>query len=161
MLVEGVRLHKLYEMKFRITETVGAENSEELAQADITCKSFKDWHEKILHQNYGHVKKVLKHFNISVENKDAPFCEPCTMGKIHRLPFPLSTTTTTRIGDLLHSDLCDPMRTSLLGGTKYFLLFSYDFLRYHFIYFLKNKCDVVQHMDCYFKKAEKHSLYGL
>ena len=79
--------------------------------------------------------------NIKFED-DAPFCDACVLGKMHRLPFPSSSSETTRVGDLIHADLCGPMEVDSIGKSKYFLLFKDDYSSFVKLYFIKNKYEV-------------------
>ena len=54
-------------------------------------------------------------------------CEGCQLGKQHRLPFPSSATwRASEKLQLVHSDVCGPMKTVSLNGSKYFILFIDD-----------------------------------
>lgn len=44
--------------------------------------------------------------------------------------------------ELVHSDVCDPMRTKSIGGAAYFATFIDDTSRWVDVYFLKSKSDV-------------------
>ena len=46
-------------------------------------------------------------------------CEPCTLGKQHRLPFNTSTSATKAPLELLHTDLCGPLPVASAGGSLY------------------------------------------
>lgn len=48
-------------------------------------------------------------------------------------------TRTTRILDLLHMDPVGLMHTESIGGKRYVLVTMYDFLRYSFMSFLREK----------------------
>ena len=97
------------------------------------------WHERFCHQYVGHVRKVLNDFGIQFKDDPDFFCEACVLGKEHKLPFPRSESRATYAGELIHCDLCGPMRTKSFGGSRYFLLFKDDFSNYRKIYFLKSK----------------------
>jgi hypothetical protein len=47
--------------------------------------------------------------------EETSVCEACLAGKEHRLKF-----------DLIHSNVCGPMRTQSVGGAKYFITIIYD-----------------------------------
>lgn len=56
------------------------------------------------------------------------FCEGCVLGKQHRDSFPVGKERkATEPLQLVHSDICGPMETELLGGNKYFITFIDDF----------------------------------
>ncbi|PSC67030.1 Gag-Pol poly [Micractinium conductrix] len=54
-------------------------------------------------------------------------CEPCTLGKQHRLPFNTSTSATKAPLELLHTDLCGPLPVASAGGSLYFNTILDDF----------------------------------
>lgn len=153
----GVRRNKLYMMKFEPTSM-----SEETAHANIaTTNSLKNWHERLAHQNYRHVKNVLDNFEIKVTNTDEVFCDACALGKIHRLPFPVSTSITQAIGEIIHVDLCGPMQVNSIGGSKYFLLLKDDFSHFRTVYFIKSKTEVGYFVEDFLRKAEKQCPGGV
>ena len=64
----------------------------------------------------------------------------CTLDKQTRQKIPkVWTSSTTRILQLVHSDVYGPFITKSLGGTKFFVTFIDDFLKMSFVYFLTHK----------------------
>lgn len=57
--------------------------------------------------------------------------------------FPKKSSRKTDILDLIHSDVCGPMRVASLGGSKYFVQFIDDHSRWGEIRFLKSKDEVL------------------
>ncbi|KAG8492389.1 hypothetical protein CXB51_009729 [Gossypium anomalum] len=108
----------------------------------------KLWHQRLGHANYRSMARMIskdmaENFIKSVQNEDV--CEACQLGKQARLPFP--TNTAWRASEklqLVHTDVCGPMKTESLNGSRYFILFIDDSTRYCWIYFLKSKTEVVQ-----------------
>jgi len=47
----------------------------------------------------------------------------------------------TRILQLIHSDVCGPMHTESVGGCRYFVTFIDDYSRCCRVYFMRNKSD--------------------
>ncbi|MCO5571578.1 hypothetical protein L7F22_025322 [Adiantum nelumboides] len=65
-------------------------------------------------------------------------CEPCQLGKQHRVAFPKEASTRASAPlALVHTDLCGPMSTSSLSGLCYMLVLVDDFSRYTWVSFLK------------------------
>ncbi|KAG8503695.1 hypothetical protein CXB51_001703 [Gossypium anomalum] len=108
----------------------------------------KLWHQRLGHANFKSMarlisKDMVENFIKYVQNKDV--CEVCQLEKQAKLPFP--TNTAWRASEklqLVHTDMCGPMKTESLNGSRYFILFIDDSTRYCWIYFLKNKSEVVQ-----------------
>ena len=68
------------------------------------------------------------------------FCESCTYGKQTRQPFPSSQAWRVEWDlELVHVDLCGPMQTESLGCSKYLLLFTNNYNRMSWAYFIKCK----------------------
>ena len=111
--------------------------------------------ERLWHRRYGHLgeqnlkkiarEKLVRKFNYDT-SKEVGFCETCISGKHQRIPFSSSTTQTTEVLELVHSDVCGKMREKSLGGCEYFLTFTDDKSRYTWVYILKTKDQV---FDCF------------
>jgi Reverse transcriptase (RNA-dependent DNA polymerase)/gag-polypeptide of LTR copia-type/Integrase core domain/GAG-pre-integrase domain/Domain of unknown function (DUF4219)/Zinc knuckle len=102
------------------------------------------WHQRFGHLN-GASLKLLKDKELvhgMPEMNEIGLCEGCIYGKQTRKAFPKHQgRRSEEILELIHSDLVGPMRTTSLGGSKYFLLFTDDFSRRSWVYFLENKSD--------------------
>lgn len=105
-----------------------------------------EWHLRLAHQNARQVRNVLKKHHIEFVDEDFQ-CEPCIMGKMHRLPFPRSESKTRECGELFHMDVCGPMPTVSLAGSRYFLLLKDDYSHYRFVYFLATKDQVASKIE--------------
>ncbi|MCO5604284.1 hypothetical protein L7F22_058449 [Adiantum nelumboides] len=69
-------------------------------------------------------------------------CEPCQLGKQHRVAFPKQASTRASAPlALVHTDLCGPLSTSSLSGLCYMLVLVDDFSRYTWVSFLKLKSE--------------------
>jgi hypothetical protein len=87
------------------------------------------WHRRFGHLSYGNLAKVQRHDMVTgmdVSEKEfqartGETCEPCVMGKQHRLPFPESSPSSTEQLDLLHMDVGGPMPEPSLGGSRYYV----------------------------------------
>jgi hypothetical protein len=75
--------------------------------------------------------------------KENARCEACIYGKQNRETFPTGSWHANKCLQLVHSDLCGPLETSL-GGCKYFLLFIDDYSRMTWVYFLKEKSETFE-----------------
>ena len=70
------------------------------------------------------------------------FCEGCILGKQSINSFPSGQSwRASNVLELLHVDLCGPMKTESLGGSKYLLLLTDDCCQWSWVYFLKFKSD--------------------
>ncbi|GKV16599.1 hypothetical protein SLEP1_g27221 [Rubroshorea leprosula] len=100
------------------------------------------------HKRYGHFNvKGLKFMQTHEFVRDLPelqltdsVCESCQLGKMHKLPFPVNKSfRATQKLELVHMDICGPMRTPSLSQNRYFILFINDFTRMTWVYFLGSK----------------------
>ncbi|KAL1211506.1 Retrovirus-related Pol polyprotein from transposon TNT 1-94 [Cardamine amara subsp. amara] len=90
---------------------------------------------KLWHLRYGHLHenglKVLnqKDMVVGLPKIDGlELCEGCIYGKQTRRSFPVGKARrATQCLEIVHADLCGPMQTTSLGGSKYFLLPTDDY----------------------------------
>ncbi|CAL9025450.1 unnamed protein product [Prunus brigantina] len=76
-------------------------------------------------------------------------CDGCMQGKQHRDSFPLeSSWRATSPLELVHTDICGPMKSESLSGNRYFLLFTDDYSRMSWVYFIRNKSSA---FECFMK----------
>eukprot|EP00887_Chlorella_sp_A99_P001341 scaffold14.g1341.t1 len=109
------------------------------------------WHARFGHLGYDNLARVtnmVTGIHISAEEFKAAaseaydFCEPCALGKQHRLPFRQSTSAATQPLALVHTDLCGPMPVTSLGGNKYFLTLLDDHSKLSVVRPLARKSEV-------------------
>lgn len=106
------------------------------------------WHERLGHLNESdllemHQKGAVLGMTIKKGEKLLP-CEVCSSGKLTTSSFPKSSQKSTDILDIIHTDLCGPMRTESRGKARYFITFTDDRSRWTMVYFLRNKSDALQ-----------------
>jgi len=82
-------------------------------------------------------------------------CQSCLEGKMTRLPFRAATQKTTALLQLIHSDLCGPMKQKSLGGSLYFMLVIDDYTKFTAVYFLKKKSEAAACFKNYKAHVEK------
>ncbi|CAA9993736.1 unnamed protein product [Nesidiocoris tenuis] len=75
----------------------------------------------------------------------------------HRLPFEPSQSKTTRLLELVHSDVAGPIEVKSLAGSRYILTFLDDFSHKSFVYFLKTKDQVSEHIEIFKTFAENQT----
>ena len=112
---------------------------------DNKPSQFDLWHNRLSHLSENIVKVVLSKCNLSNVNKN-PFsiCKSCCFGKIHKLPFPSSTTIYTKPLELVHSDLWGPSPVLSSSGYRYYIHFVDAFSRFTWLYLLRNKSEAFQ-----------------
>ena len=98
------------------------------------------WHQRLAHVNLKQLHQLVECSDgIDVQSQSKlSFCEACVQGKCHRQPhYPLKTIRSKEKLELVHTDICGPMQTQSFGGSRYFITFIDDYLRYCNTYFLK------------------------
>lgn len=102
-------------------------------------------HRRLGHLGFDNVRRLVTQGmveDISKLTGTQEFCESCALGKAHRLPFPNNKTTVNNVLDLIHSDVCGPLPSSI-GGKRYFVTFTDDHSRRKFLYLLSAKSEVL------------------
>jgi transposase InsO family protein len=102
------------------------------------------WHRRLGHLNEKGVRalrSMVTGIDLTKVSCHSPLvCEACIEGKQHRLSFPTERARrATKPLEIVHSDVCGPMRTTSMGGAKYFVTFIDDFSRKVWLYVLKTK----------------------
>ena len=85
-------------------------------------------------------------------------CESCIIGKSHRATMPRKANAqrVTRCLQLVHSDVCGPVRCPALNDeARYLVTFVDDFSRYVVVYAMKTKDEVLRHFHTYRAWTEK------
>ncbi|GJS01195.1 retrovirus-related pol polyprotein from transposon TNT 1-94 [Tanacetum coccineum] len=102
------------------------------------------WHRRLSHLNFDTTNLLLK-INIVTSLLKLKFfkdhlCSSCELGKAKRKSFHTKTTPSSkRRLQLLHMDLCGPIRVESINGKKYVLVIVDDYSRYTWTHFLRSK----------------------
>ena len=116
------------------------------------------WHRRLGHLSYSSLHHLSRLSNaiglprISFEK----YVSPCCMaGHQHCERFPRkSETRSSHPGERIHSDIMGPMPQVSLGGSKYVLVFTDDYSRKGWVYFLKSKSETITKFREFKKKIE-------
>ncbi|KAK4395834.1 Retrovirus-related Pol polyprotein from transposon TNT 1-94 [Sesamum angolense] len=104
------------------------------------------WHRRLSHFNFQglkilHQKKMMTDLPQIQAVEGA--CEACLQGKQHKKPFPSGTSWRAKaVLELIHTDVCGPMRTPSHEQNRYFILFIDDYSRMTWVYFMREKSEV-------------------
>nr|GFA71607.1 retrovirus-related Pol polyprotein from transposon TNT 1-94 [Tanacetum cinerariifolium] len=102
------------------------------------------WHRHLSHLNFDTINLLSKN-DIVVGLPKLKFvkehlCSSCELGKGKRKSFRTKLTPSSkRRLQLLHMDLCGPMRVASINGKKYVLVIVNDYSRYTWTHFLRSK----------------------
>ena len=119
------------------------------------------WHERMGHLNYSSLVALERQemvMGLPSIRESAQICEACMLGKQHRIAFPTNTTRrATKPLELVHSDVCGPMKTTSLGGSRYFLTFIDDFSRHTWVFSFKEKSETFKIFKEFKAEAENQA----
>ncbi|KAK4395496.1 Retrovirus-related Pol polyprotein from transposon TNT 1-94 [Sesamum angolense] len=113
-----------------------------------------------------HIVKVEGKGSVAINTKkDLPqiqavegACEACLQGKQHKKPFPSRTSWRAKaVLELIHTDVCGPMRTPSHEQNRYFILFIDDYSRMTWVYFMREKSEVFKVFKKFKNLVEKQS----
>jgi transposase InsO family protein len=91
-----------------------------------------------------------------------PTCEACVLGQQHHTPIPTGRyTPTSRILELIHSDLCGPLPHKSLSGSHYILTIIDDFSRRSWVYFLATKDETFATFKAFRRMVESETNHKL
>ncbi|MCO5573934.1 hypothetical protein L7F22_027712 [Adiantum nelumboides] len=120
------------------------------------------WHARFGHVGYGSLMTLQRHNMVHdlslLEMPPRHVCEGCVLGKMYRFAFSQDgSVRATRKLQLVHSDVCGPMRTPSVGNSLYFVTFIDDFFRFCWVYPLKAKSDVFAVFQHYVSMVENET----
>ena len=118
------------------------------------------WHEHFGHLNEKDLKRMAEKETVLglklSKTENLGICEICVKGKQtknHRLK--RESKRSSEFLEIVHSDVCDPMRAASIGGAKYFVIFIDDKSRWCEVYFITKKSEVLNAFKTYKAYAEK------
>ena len=89
------------------------------------------WHCRLGHIGVRCMKKLRVNGVLeSLDFESLDTCEPCLMGRMTKTPFSGTMKRASDLLEIIHADVCDPMRIKACGGYRYFLIFTDDLSRY-------------------------------
>ncbi|KAJ9565039.1 hypothetical protein OSB04_001005 [Centaurea solstitialis] len=111
-----------------------------VASANVAV-SFDVWHRRLGHPGAAVFQFLLSRKFIACFSENSSLCHACQLGKHCRLPFSLSATKTSRVFELIHSNLWTSPVTSL-SGFKYYVLFLDGYSHFLWVFPLRAKSEV-------------------
>ncbi|GJR54988.1 putative RNA-directed DNA polymerase [Tanacetum coccineum] len=137
IVARGKRESKLYMTHPKISKSiVNAIDNDDMTEL---------WHKRLGHMSEKGMSILSKKNVLSgVHDINLKKCSHCLAGKQTRRAFKSRPSfRTENILDLVHSDVCGPMKTKTLGGCSYFVTFIDDHSRKVWVYTLKTKDQVL------------------
>ncbi|GKD71599.1 integrase, catalytic region, zinc finger, CCHC-type containing protein, partial [Tanacetum coccineum] len=114
-----------------------------LMSRDTSTKSWL-WHRQLSHLNFVTINDLTKHDLVDGLSKfkysKDHLCSACEQGKSKKAShLPKLVPSSHSKLELLHMDLCGPMRVASINGKKYILVIVDDYSRFTWVYFLHTK----------------------
>ncbi|KAI3692375.1 hypothetical protein L6452_32189 [Arctium lappa] len=128
-----------------------------LTKASIQQSWF--WHRRLSHLNFRYINKLVSGKLVNglpeLRYEKEHLCAACEKGKMKIAPHkPKPEPSTNYPLELLHMDLCGPMRTQSLGGKKYVLVIVDNYSRYTWVKFLRSKDETPEVLITFLKTTQ-------
>nr|GEW06462.1 Gag-Pol polyprotein [Tanacetum cinerariifolium] len=117
------------------------------------------WHRRFSHLNFGTINDLTR---LDLANGLPKFkyekdhlCSACEMGKSKKASHPpkLLPSDNSKL-ELLHMDLCGPMRVASINEKMCILMIVYDYSRYTWVYFLHSKDETLEIIKKFIAQAQ-------
>jgi transposase InsO family protein len=123
---------------YTLTTESGSAHTSKLRQPRRT-DSIDIWHQRFGHLNYVDLRRILESEKTRIPWKTPALkCETCIQSKQQQRVAHTKASRTSTPFELVHSDLCGPMKHSI-GGAQYYIVYIDDCTRYTEVYFLVTK----------------------
>jgi hypothetical protein len=97
----------------------------------------------VWHFRMGHLSdsrfNLLKHVICDCTSHSNKDCSICPLAKQHKISFPVSTTHSTQIFELIHYDIWGPFSSLSSKGSKFFITIVDDLSRFTWVYLMHTK----------------------
>ncbi|KAL4303976.1 hypothetical protein GQ457_10G014420 [Hibiscus cannabinus] len=130
------------------------------SSVSLSCSISSDSAIELWHNRLGHPSKQrMSHF--AMLDSDIPStglhnCDTCLLAKHKRLPFPISTSVSESIFDLVHLDVWGPFPVKSFYGHSYFLTIVDDKSRFLWVYPMGLKSEVKKFVAEFCAMVETH-----
>ncbi|GJU34106.1 integrase, catalytic region, zinc finger, CCHC-type containing protein [Tanacetum coccineum] len=117
------------------------------------------WHRRLSHLNFRTINDLTKLYLVNglpkFKYEKDHFCSACERGKSKKAfhPSKLVPSDHSKL-ELLHMDICGPMRVSSINGNKYILVIVDDYSRYTWVYFLYSKDETPETIKKFIAQAQ-------
>lgn len=152
LVATGVRRDKLYELDFYPLK----KSETSLLSCGRIRKDYVLWHRRFGHISEKNLEALARNgsvvgLKLNTDTKqDQIVCGPCVEGKQTKKPFlSVSEKRSSRVLELIHSDVCGPITPVGLYGSKYFVTFIDDWSHFTIVYLMDSKSEVLSCFEQY------------
>ena len=139
---------------YKFQQTTALSSKHKVAAEPLSHNLTTLWYRRLGHLSYSslyHLSRLSNAIGLPRIPFERHVCSYCMAGRQHRERFPQKSETRSSLpGQRIHSDIMGPMPQASLGGSKYILVFTDDYSRKGWVYFLKNKSETITKF-CEFK----------
>ncbi|KAJ9566752.1 hypothetical protein OSB04_002718 [Centaurea solstitialis] len=154
-IFEGRRFYNLYVVYFPVIDS-----SKPVCLFSKATKSESWlWHRRFSHQNFSDISKLangglVKGLPKLTFDRDS-LCPACQMGKMKRSSHKSKTESSCQSPlEMIHMDLCGPMRIQSISGKKYILVMVDEYSRYTWLEFLRMKSEAPELIIKFIKRIQ-------
>ncbi|GJV58318.1 retrovirus-related pol polyprotein from transposon TNT 1-94 [Tanacetum coccineum] len=117
------------------------------------------WHRRLSHLNCDTINLLSKKDIVNglpkLKYVKDQLCSSCELGKAKRSLFKIKTISSSKGRlNLLHMNLCGPMRIESINGKKYILVIVDDYSRYTWTHFLRSKDETPEVLKDFLKMIQ-------
>lgn len=120
--------------------------------------SYEDWHKRLGHCSMETVKALIQSDavrGLKISNTQQHECRACIMGKLCRAHHPQrGHTKASETAAVLNIDTVGPMKTTSVGGSRYFVLATEDYSGYKLFETLGSKAEIPEALKRIINQAE-------
>ncbi|KAJ9553183.1 hypothetical protein OSB04_017228 [Centaurea solstitialis] len=154
-IFEGRRFYNLYVVDFPVIDS-----SKPVCLFTKATKG-ESWlcHRRFSHQNFSDISKLangglVKGLPKLTFDRDS-LCPACQMGKMKRSSHKSKTESSCQSPlEMIHMDLCGPMRIQSISGKKYILVMVDEYSRYTWLEFLRMKSEAPELIIKFIKRIQ-------
>lgn len=106
--------------------------------------SFDLWHIRLGHVNFRKIEDMMNSYLIPKINRISKECITCMLTKVTILTFKRVDERSSKILDLIHSDVCDLHGWPTICGKRYFVTFIDGYTIYYCVYLVHSKDEVLK-----------------
>lgn len=119
------------------------------------------WHRRLCHVNFDNIVKASKIKAVRglpmLSKPENPLCREFQMGKMSSSTFKGKSFTADNLLDLVHTDLCGPLKTRSVQRDRYLMILTDDCLRMMWVTFLKDKSEAFGKFKAFRALVERES----